>query len=87
MADVFILVGEEMDREWLHITQRYKKGMRTRESEDDGSVCLSTGDQAELLLNQFELLCILCAEIRDPRQLSCNFTKEIKIHSKFLDDF
>lgn len=34
MADVFILEGEEMNQEWLHILQRHKK---------DGGVGLSPG--------------------------------------------
>lgn len=43
MADVFILEGEEMNREWLHIAQCHKEGRRTFVLEDDGGVCPSTG--------------------------------------------
>lgn len=43
MADVFILEGEEMNQEWLHIAQRHKEGRRTSVLEDDGGVCLSAG--------------------------------------------
>lgn len=43
MADVFILEGEEMNKEWLHSAQRHKMGTRTSVLEDDGGVCLSAG--------------------------------------------
>lgn len=35
MADVFILEGEEMNQEWLHIAQSHKKERSTSVSEDD----------------------------------------------------
>lgn len=75
MADVFILEGEEMNQEWLHILQRHK---------NDGGVGLSPGGIRESCCWDCSSSCISFGKLfLRPHFITSNYTCEIKVFKIF----
>lgn len=84
MADVFILEGEEMNQEWLHILQRHKNRRRKSVLVDDGGVGLSPGGIRESCCWDCSSSCISFGKIfLRPNFITSNYTREIKVFKIF----